>query len=230
MRIEFQCTEEDYLNNNKFFYKQAFNDKIASAILIPLACGYFFAGDPFNNTQFVLVTIASAIIYILSLYILPYFITNRKIRNLNPQSAYTKKIMSITDEGLYVESETSNNTLKWESIISVDSNEEYIILAFVDKKITLIPRTTFSNNVDQLNFIGTVQTKILKHRPYKKEKEPYSLGFLCFIPLIDALIGLIFIIYGITKKDKWFVLIGIGGVLFTILIYYYIYLESTNLH
>jgi hypothetical protein len=46
------------------------------------------------------------------------------------------------------------------------------------------------------------------------------LGLLCLIPLIGAFIGLVFIILGISRfKDKWFTLIGVAGITFTVIIY-----------
>ncbi len=55
---------------------------------------------------------------------------------------------------------------------------------------------------------------------YSKPKPPYLLGLLGVIPLVGAFVGVALILYGIIKyKDKWLVLIGTGGILFTVLIY-----------
>jgi len=53
-----------------------------------------------------------------------------------------------------------------------------------------------------------------------KNKPPYLLGLLCLIPLIGAFIGLGLFLYGIFRyKDKWLALIGVFGILFTVIIY-----------
>jgi len=52
------------------------------------------------------------------------------------------------------------------------------------------------------------------------KKPPYLLGLLGIIPLVGALVGFVLILYGLIKyKDKWLVLIGAGGILFTVAIY-----------
>jgi len=55
-------------------------------------------------------------------------------------------------------------------------------------------------------------------------KPPYLLGLLCLIPLIGAFVGLGLLLYGIFKyKDKWLILIGAFGILFTVGIYSYLF-------
>lgn len=54
----------------------------------------------------------------------------------------------------------------------------------------------------------------------QNSKPPYLFGFLCLIPLVGALVGIVMLILGITKyKDKWFSLIGAFGIFITIAIY-----------
>lgn len=54
----------------------------------------------------------------------------------------------------------------------------------------------------------------------KKEKPPYWIGILCFIPLLGAMAGFVILILAIVKyKDKWFALIGAAGIIITIGVY-----------
>ena len=54
----------------------------------------------------------------------------------------------------------------------------------------------------------------------QKPKPPYLLGLLCLIPLVGAFIGLGLLLYGLLKyKDKWLSLIGIAGIIWTIIFY-----------
>lgn len=54
----------------------------------------------------------------------------------------------------------------------------------------------------------------------RKKGSPYLLGLLCLIPLAGALVGIALILYGIFRyKDKLLVVIGAAGVLFTVLVY-----------
>ena len=53
----------------------------------------------------------------------------------------------------------------------------------------------------------------------KKSKPPYLLGLICLIPFFGAFVGGALLIFGIFKyKDKWLSLIGIGGILYSIII------------
>ncbi|GAB4093334.1 type II secretion system protein GspG [Flaviaesturariibacter terrae] len=56
--------------------------------------------------------------------------------------------------------------------------------------------------------------------PRPAPRPPYLLGLLCLIPLVGAFVGAGLILVSIiTYKDKWLALIGIGGILFSVLIY-----------
>jgi hypothetical protein len=60
---------------------------------------------------------------------------------------------------------------------------------------------------------------------FRKSKPPYLLGLLCLIPLIGAFVGLGLLIVGIVQyKDKWLIIIGSFGILFTVIIYSSIFL------
>jgi hypothetical protein len=53
-----------------------------------------------------------------------------------------------------------------------------------------------------------------------KSKPPYLLGLICFIPLVGAFVGLGLLLLGIFRyKDKWLSIIGVAGILFTVLVY-----------
>ncbi len=61
----------------------------------------------------------------------------------------------------------------------------------------------------------------------KNKKPPYLLGLLCLIPLIGAFVGIGLVLYGILYyKDKWFVIIGAGGIVFTVLLYSFLFYEA----
>ncbi|HET6996299.1 MAG TPA: type II secretion system protein GspG [Chitinophagaceae bacterium] len=60
--------------------------------------------------------------------------------------------------------------------------------------------------------------------PIYKPRPPYLLGLLCLIPLLGAIAGIVLLILGITKyKDKWMIMIGAFGILFTVGIYSFLF-------
>ncbi|MFT3701536.1 MAG: type II secretion system protein GspG [Agriterribacter sp.] len=62
-----------------------------------------------------------------------------------------------------------------------------------------------------------------------KPKFPYLVGLICIIPLIGAFVGLVLLILGLTKyRDKWLVIIGVAGIIWTILIYSFLFFAIKN--
>ena len=229
MEIEFQCVENDYKRFYKLYYKNGLQKRFFFIILVPLFTGFQFAGQPFQLTRFIFSAIISELLFVGIFCLIPYLISINKIKKLirNEPRYLEKKKLRITDEGLCFETATRNGTWKWESIVSFDSNVEFISFFFVDKRLYLIPKRAFTSDYEATNFLGVVQSKIIKYREIAKyttvlakKKPPYLLGLLCLIPLIGAFVGLVFVILGIIRfKDKWFTLIGVFGILFTIIIY-----------
>lgn len=235
MEFEFEITKTDYDSFYKQHYINELKKRIITAILIPLLLGYSFGGQPFDLTKFIVGTFVSGFLYLAFFYITPYFISiNRLRKTISEEPEYLKKKkLSITDEGLHSETETSSSTKKWESIVSVDSNEEFVSLRLADKRFYLIPRRAFVSDNEVTDFMGIVQCEVTKRRGIDRssisEEVPYIRGLICFIPLIGAFAGFIFILQGIFKyKDKWFTLIGVFGILFTIVLYGTLFPEIWN--
>lgn len=229
MEIEYQCTLNDYKSFFKLYFKNELKQRLKILILIPLFIAYLLSGQPFELTRFIAGFFISGFLFLGLFYLIPYLYSINKISKLilkDPEYLEKKKLI-IADEGLNFENETKNGTWKWESIVSFESNTEYISIILADKRFFLIPKRAFSSDNEEINFLGVVQSKIIKIRGTTKsasntvdKNPPYLLGLLCFIPMIGAFIGLVFIILGITRfKDKWFTLIGVFGILFTIILY-----------
>lgn len=238
MEIEFTNREQDFKNYYKLHYLNEFKKRILFTILLPLLIGFFAAGQPFDLSTFIYASVISVLLLIGFFYLLPYLISVNKLRRLirtEPECLNKKKI-SITEEGIKSESVDKNNIWLWESIVSIDSKTQFISLLLVDNRFFLIPKTAFESDSELVNFIGSLQSKISqsirlsKTRPnYISKKPPYLLGLLCLIPLIGAFFGLVFIILGITRfKDKWFTLIGVAGIVFTVIAYSSLFYASKN--
>ena len=236
MKLEFEITKTDY----ETFYKQHFlyelRKRATAAILIPLIVAYSFAGQPFYWMKFVLITIITGFLYLAIYYLIPYFVSINKLRKaISDEPGYLeKKKISITDEGLYFENETSNITRKWESFVSVDSYKKFVSLRLADKRTYLIPKTAFVSDNEAIEFLGIVQSEITKRRGLSKtsdnKKPPYKWVLICFVPIIGAYAGIVFIIQGIFKyKDKWFTLMGVFGILFTVILYGTLFPEFWNM-
>ena len=63
----------------------------------------------------------------------------------------------------------------------------------------------------------------------KNSSPPYLLGLLCLIPLVGAFAGMGLLLYGIIKyKDKWIIIIGSFGIIFTIGFYSFFFYYLKN--
>lgn len=231
MEIKFQNTENDYKLFYKFQSKKEFKKRISILIYLPIIIGLLFGGQPFDWTRFIVAVLISALLTILALYFVPYLGSLAKITKQISQdpSFLDEKKLLLNEEGLYFETATKNVTLKWESIFSYHFNSQFIYLILADKRLFLIPKRAFSSEIDIINFLGIIQTQIIKVRGTNKalstvhEKPPYLLGIVCLIPFIGAIIGIVLILYGIFKyKDKWLVIIGTVGIVITISFYAYL--------
>jgi hypothetical protein len=63
-----------------------------------------------------------------------------------------------------------------------------------------------------------------KKMKFRKEKTVasnwyYLIGLTCLIPFLGAIMGGYFIVFGLFRKDLWFVVMGIIGVIITVMVY-----------
>lgn len=236
MNIEFQNTENDYKNFYKLHFKNELRKKIILVIFLPLFIGFACSdsqGQTFEWARFFLALVVSVLLMLLIFYYIPYWFYWNKIKKLivKNTACLKKKRLTIIEEGLQIETASDSSILNWESIISCKSNEFFIYLLLADKKIYLIPKRAFASNIDAINFLGIIQSRMMKIRESietsTKKKSPYKLGFWCLIPLIGAFVGIWLILYGIFKyKDKWIVLIGVAGIMWTVVLYSLLYYVS----
>lgn len=224
MEIEFQNTKEDYKNFYKLFYKDKFQRRLAANIILPLFIGYAISGHHLDWTYFIIGAILSYLILIVAFYLIPYLVSVSKMGKsiTKEESALEKKKMFITDDGLQFDSASKHTNWKWESILSVHSNRLFIYIVVADKRFILIPKRHFSSDNETVNFLGIIQTALIKVRgtaaiPKTSKKPPYLLGILCLIPMIGAIVGIGLLLYGIFYyKDKWLIIIGALGLIITV--------------
>ncbi|WP_243348184.1 YcxB family protein [Parabacteroides sp. FAFU027] len=232
MEIQFQNALSDYKSFYRLHYTNELRKRIAVAFVFPLVIGYSFAGQSFDWTRFISTAILAEVLYIGFFYFTPYLISVYRINKaiLKDPRYLERKRLWISDEGISFETATRNETMRWESLVSAESNGEYVSLTLADKRFYLIPVKAFPSESDLINFLGVAQSEIIKVRgsmklpnDATKQRPPYILGISCIIPLIGAFIGILFVVLGITKyKDKWFTMIGVLGIVFTIVLYVFL--------
>lgn len=228
MEIEYHYTKEDFAEFNKAYIKNSLKRKLWGMLLFTFFAMAYFAQEPFSLLKFLIGTTASVIIFLATSYFIPLLISNIRLNKIltKDKSALEKKNLTLTSEGILIKSESNTTIRNWESIVSVHSLNKFIYLTLADKKVLLFPKKYFQSDAEAINFLGVVQSKIIQmrgattHHLINSNKKPsYYLGLLCLIPVFGAVVGIILLMNGISKyKDKWFILIGAGGIIYTLLI------------
>lgn len=231
MEIEYQNTKADYLNFCKAYFATRLKKGIIGLIILALLIAFNAGGQSFKGQTFFIVFFVTLAALFLIVYFIPYLIATLKLnKTISKEGIYLeKRKLSTTETGIIIQSLTKTTEWDWQSINSFTSNDNYIEIQLADKKAFLFPKRFFASENDVVNFLGIVQTGIIKARGTlnkispaiaKSNKPPYLLGLLCLIPLIGAFVGLGLLLYGLLKyKDKWLSIIGAAGILWTIIVY-----------
>lgn len=234
MQVEFQISEEDYIE----FYKKQLNERFQKRTPI-ITIGFFFFLAAANGIDFNWINTALAIIgYILVVYFLfnyfPLLVVNRTLKKLiaTEPGYLEKKKWTIEEEGLRSESPSKNALWKWGTFTLAKGYEKYISLILVDKRFMLLPKNSFESDAEATNFLGIVQSRILKAKGLPnlifdesgnfivKSKPPYFLGILCLVPIMGTFVGVALVLYGIFKyKNRWLIFIGSSGIIVSIIVY-----------
>lgn len=240
MEIEYQLSKKDYLDATRLYLKYLLQKRPWVFILFSLLFIFALTGQTKEWWRFLSAIIISPILAFVLLYLIPLFISVIRLNSAlkKDESGLEKKRLTVTDEGLLIESENRTQLWKWESIVSAQSNDKFIFLVLADKKYLPFPKRAFPSESDAINFLGLIQNKIIKTWGVSKfpinrinKKPNYTIGLICLIPVVGAVAGIIFIVNGISNyKDKWFILMGLGGILFTLgiscFVFYYFDLEK----
>ncbi len=238
MELEFQLSKKDYVEASKFYLKDMLQKRSWVFILLIIILIIRLSGETFIWWRFLIALIISLAIVIVIFYFIPLFIVFIRLNKAlaKDKSGLEKKRLTVTDEGLLIESESKSQVRKWESIVSAQSNDKFIYLILADKKMVGFPQRTFSNESEAINCLGLIQSQIIRIRGSSNvhiinntnNNPSYFVGLVCLIPMFGAIAGIIFIINGINKyKDKWFVIMGAGGILFTVCFWYVVFYSNS---
>ncbi|MBS1530718.1 MAG: YcxB family protein, partial [Bacteroidetes bacterium] len=223
MEFEYQQTKKDYTDFYKQYYANGLKRRaIVIAALLLLAASYF-AKDPFEWPWFLIGTISSALLIFSFYYFIPLLRSFNTLNKVlaNEPVAFEERKLTVTDEGLLIESENLTKTWTWDDMTSVHDLSNFIYIILTDKRMLLFPKRHFQSDKDGTDFLWIVRGKIKPHFSKsiygKSSGLSYALGLLGLIPVVGFITGIIFVVRGLAApKDKWLVLIGSGGIAWTI--------------
>jgi len=237
MEVEYQNTKKDHVEFIKLNALNGFKKRLGVVIVVTLLLTLMFSINSFNWLTFLIEESVSLIAIFSIFYFIPLLRSLIDLKKVLPegQLIIPRKKLIITDNGLSIESENEASTFNWESIASVHSSQRFIYFFLADRKYLLLPKRNFTSESEIINFLGLVQNKIIKTGSYsmsaliERSKPPYLLGLLCIIPLIGAVVGFALLLYGIFKyKDKWLIIIGIAGIVWTVFVYSSLNYQTQN--
>ena len=226
MQFEYQQTKKDYTDFYKAYYQDGLKKRKLIIIALLLIAISTFGREPFEWSRLLIGMLASILFIVVIFYFIPLLRSFRVLDKTlaKESSAFDKKKLTTTDEGLLIESENSTKTWNWESIVSINVLDNFIYLVLSDKRMLLFPKRHFQADTDTSNFLGLIKSKIIhfpvSHKmPFTRiySKPNYWPILLCLIPIGGVFAGIIFLVLGFTKyKDKWYIALGALGLAWAI--------------
>jgi hypothetical protein len=132
------------------------------------------------------------------------------------------QIFTLSQEGITITSVKTNGLYRWFEIKNIFLLPSYISISLRNKLSYAIPRSAFATKEDEQTFFNTVNNSIIQtNKAFRNPSKPsYKWGLVGLIPLIGGINGIAMVLMGIFKyKDYKYVIMGLGGILFTVGIY-----------
>jgi len=180
--------------------------------------------NPYNLANYLL----SVVVLALPFYILPYAIHVRKLggKNAANDGLFEEKTIAISKDELLVTANGIAKVWKLSALKYVSQDKYFIYISIFGGIYYVIPKSSFADQTAALNFYGTLQNAFAGIKLAGKYDDPrrlYKWGWLELIPVWGAVAGVILMFKGFgQERDKKLVLIGAGGILFTILVCYFL--------
>lgn len=229
MEIEFQNTKTDCHSFYKAFYVDKLKKRGWIEVLVCLVLAFSFTLPAYDWHVFIVLFFLIIIGFFLIFYVRPYLIA---IRGLNKSIARNKGFLErvkliTTDSGIIIESSGKSFEWDWLNITAVKAYNNCIQIQLIDKSSFLIPKRFFASKNEEINFLKIIESGMIRAREVlntslrkftTKSKPPYLLGLICLAPILGGYAGLAILLFGIFKyKDKWFSIIGLAGIVWTVI-------------
>lgn len=237
MELDYQLSKKDFIDFLKLYLKDIIQKKLGIFIVIAFVLFAVLNGQTFIWWRFLIALVASPAIIWLIFYFIPLVISILRLNRIadKDKAYFNKRKITLLDDGIKTESEHKVDIWKWQAIKSVHSNDKFIYFILIDKKAIPVPKNIFLSESEAINFLALVQSNLpivtgasTLQVSYKNKKPSYLTGLICLIPIVGLIVGIIYIVNGISRyKDKWFVIMGAGGVLVTVCFWYFIFYSNT---
>lgn len=235
MEIRFKLSKSDYNTFIKSQLLKYFSDHIYYLIIVPIILALFIWPKPVT-LEFVLIwfSLTAAINCFYIVY--PYLRFRKTVNKILSEGGnlYGDQIVQLAENGLNLGATEIKNEHNWESIKSVIVNNNYIYIIFHAERFVIIPQNAFQNDSEISSFLGIINSKRKTQSPInfsnkQIKKPPYYIGLFCLVPLVGIFVALYLILTGVFKyKNNWIIIIGLFGLIISLLIVYYIKKDQIN--
>jgi hypothetical protein len=215
----------------RILLKFTINSYVLRKRTLGLALVYFFIAlqyGSFTDNKILDYLLLYPLIGILlyGLYIaLKYWSICQKSLRLNYNENQSMSIyISAVNDGIQIKTSENESIVLWRNVLFAKKYENYIIIQLLDYSTFIIPFSLFETEEKKSEYVKSIEEGIIKIRgslrvPYFI-RPPYLIGVFCFIPLVGIFPSIILIISGIFHyKNKWLIVNGVLGIVFTIVFY-----------
>ncbi|HMG81934.1 MAG TPA: hypothetical protein VK559_02780 [Ferruginibacter sp.] len=231
MTIRYQARKKHFIDlYRQYYFKDNLTGRRLATILIVGWAVSSFLGSVFTPKSLWCIIeflFGAGFIYTWQ-FIIPYFKQLKKFKP-NEDKLPADVTLTIVEEGIDVEYGSDHFFCKWEDAFITAGNDKYFSFTLFHEtyKGFVIPKDVFASKEEANLFLNKIYNEIVKTKrnipvppTVNDGRHLYKRGWLCLIPLIGAFIGFGLFILGIVKyKNIKLILIGLGGVLFTVAIY-----------
>jgi len=232
MEVIIQKSKEDFIRFYKYYcFKRKRTQHLLLIILVAIYISII--SDSKTLAEYLITFLLSVLGLSFCVFVIPYisslFRLRKRIRTM--KEIVEKLKISIVEEGLKIEYETSIGIWKWESINYIENSPDYLyIVSRINNSSIIIPKVCFKSEPDADLFYEIIQNKSTNGKGQFKiqdGKHLYRYGLIGIIPNVGVFAGLILIYKGFFNySDKKLVIIGVADILFTI-VFWYVFTSGT---
>jgi hypothetical protein len=174
MKVEFERTVEDIININLYHLdhsptikKSASRIKIISSLLLIIfAFGILYSIHGRIDIIIIILPVIGAIILYLIYPVMYKKETIKRIRNGlkegDDKYELGKQIIELSDRGININTATEESIVKWDSIIKVEENNQYVFLYQSSTRLIPIPIKSFPSLEEKQRFVAFINDHMKK--------------------------------------------------------------------
>lgn len=171
MELEFELTEEDYINYNIDHSKKS--PSIKKSIMIQRVFGpIVFIIAPFLVVKFsdiplwywITIFGISSVVWLIFYPKYANWEMKKRLKKMleegSNENLFNRRKIILTDQGLSQVSPTGETNVKWDSIVSIEETDEYIYIYISSVSAHIIPKRVFKDVNEQKLFIDEISKHI----------------------------------------------------------------------